>query len=176
MGTALLVIDVQRALSEGEYAAFDVTKLVERINGVIAKARAAGIPVVFIQHEEGEGPMVHGRPGWELAPALDARPGDPRIRKTKPDSFAGTGLQALLEKLGVKDLVVTGMQSDFCVDATTRGALAQGYAVTLVSDGHSTLDNEGRKAADISRLCNESLAALARVELRMAADVAFPPA
>lgn len=51
MKTALLIIDVQQGLCEGEHSAFESADVISRINRVSAKARAAGIPVIFIQHD-----------------------------------------------------------------------------------------------------------------------------
>ena len=82
------------------------------------------------------------------------------LRKTASDSFHLTGLQDLLRSHGVTSLVVCGMQSDFCVDTTTRRALALGYPVVLVADGHTTLDNRVLAAAQIVAHHNETLANL----------------
>lgn len=157
MKSALLVIDVQRALCAGEWAAFDIDNVVARINTVSAQARAAGVPVVLIQHEEAEGPMQFDTDGWQLADGLVTHAVDLRLRKTACDSFHQTDLQARLQALGVTDLVVCGLQSEFCVDATVRRALALGYPVTLVADGHSTLDNGVLSAAQISAHHNATL-------------------
>jgi nicotinamidase-related amidase len=150
MNTALLIIDVQHALCRGEEAAFDIDRVVERINAVSAAARVAGAPVVLIQHEEDEGPFRFGGEGWQLFGGLETQPGDIPLRKRATDSFHETGLQALLQQRGVTRLVVCGLQSDFCVDSTIRRALALGYDVTLVADAHSTLDNAVLTAAQIS--------------------------
>jgi nicotinamidase-related amidase len=157
MKTALLIIDVQRAMCEGQYAAFDIEGVIRRINAVSAKARAAGLPVVLIQHEEDGGPLEHGSQWWELAKGLDTQPSDLRVRKRTPDSFHRTELHALLQERGVTDVVVCGLQSEFCVDSTSRGALAHGYPVTLVSDGHTTLDNGVLTAAQITAHHNTTL-------------------
>jgi len=157
MKSALLVIDVQKALCSGEEAAFDIDRVIVRINAVIAKARAAGAPVVFIQHEEDNGPLQFGTEGWQLDERLSASPGDARVRKTATDSFHRTELQALLQSRGVGKLVVCGLQSEFCVDSTVRGALAHGYPVTLVADAHSTLNNGVLSAAQISTHHNVTL-------------------
>jgi nicotinamidase-related amidase len=150
MKTALLIIDVQSALCEGRYAAFEAERVVERINRVSRRAREAAAPVVVIQHESSAGgPLEHGSPGWQLAPGLQVQPGDHFLRKQATDSFHRTELQPLLQRLGVDHLVICGMQSDFCVDTTTRRALALGYPVVLVADGHSTLDNGLLTAAQI---------------------------
>lgn len=139
MTTALLVIDVQTALCTGPHAAWDIERVIDRINVVTARARAAGAPVFMIQHE-GDGFIVGSYP-WTLCERLQTNEGDINVRKTATDSFHHTGLQALLEDRGVTDLVVCGLQSDFCVDTTVRRALALGYPIQLVEDGHSTVGN-----------------------------------
>jgi nicotinamidase-related amidase len=149
MNSALLVIDVQHLLCNGDEAAHDIDRIIERINGVAAKARAAGAPVFMIQHEDG-GPLQHESEGWQLDRRLSVQPDDVRMRKTATDSFHHTELLALLQARGVEQLVVCGLQSDFCVDTTVRRALALGYPVVLVSDAHSTIDNGVLTAAQIS--------------------------
>jgi nicotinamidase-related amidase len=175
MTTALLVIDVQQALCSGEWAAFDIDGVVDRINAVAAKARAAGAPVLLIQHEEDDGPLQADSEGWQLYERLGVEPGDVRVRKTASDSFHRTELHALLQARGVTQLVVGGLQSEFCVDSTVRGALARGYPVVLLADGHSTLDNGVLPAAKITAHHNTTLANLGsfgpRVTLTPAAEV-----
>ena len=149
MKTALLIIDVQQALCTGDYAAFDIDRVVDRINAVASQARAAGAPVVLIQHED-DGPLRFGTAGWQLYERLAVRPEDIRLRKTATDSFHRTELQALLQSRDVGQLVVCGLQSEFCVDSTVRGALARGYPVVLLADAHSTMDNGVLSAAQIS--------------------------
>jgi nicotinamidase-related amidase len=156
MTAALLIIDVQRILCTGEEAAFDVERVMRNINAVSAKARAAGVPVVVIQHED-DGPMQFGTDEWQLADALITHPTDLRVRKTTPDSFHQTELQALLQERGVSRLLVCGLQSDFCVDTTVRRALALGFDVTLVADAHSTIDNGVLTAAQITAHHNRTL-------------------
>lgn len=158
MKAALLIIDVQQALCSGKYKAFDAERVIERINLVSRGARAAGAPVVVIQHESQDGLLDYGTNGWQLADGLDIQPTDVLLRKTATDSFHNTELQSVLQARGVVKLVICGFQSEFCVDTTTRRALALGYPVTLVSDAHSTMDNAVLSAAQISAHHNETLA------------------
>ncbi|NQD92487.1 isochorismatase family protein, partial [Pseudomonas sp. CrR25] len=76
MTTALLIIDVQRALCTGEEAAFDIDRVIEKINTVAAQGRAAGAPVILIQHEEDDDAWRFGAAGWQLADALQVSPDD----------------------------------------------------------------------------------------------------
>jgi nicotinamidase-related amidase len=158
MTTALLIIDVQHALCSGPYEAFDAAGVIDRINAVSRRAREVGAPVVVIQHEAAGGPLAHGSPGWQLAQGLETAEGDILLRKQATDSFHQTALQAMLQARGVHDLVICGLQSEFCVDTTTRRALALGYPVTLVADGHSTMDNGVLSAAQIAAHHNVTLA------------------
>lgn len=141
MTTSVLVIDVQQGLCEGEGAAYDCVGTIERINLVTRKARAAGAAVVFIQHESKSGYLEYGTTAWQLADGLEVGPGDIRVRKTTPDSFLKTELEEMLRSRGTSKLVVCGMHSEFCVDTTTRRALALGYPVVLVADGHTSAGN-----------------------------------
>lgn len=179
MKRAVLVVDVQRGLCEGEYATFDSAGVIDRINGVTARARAAGVLVVIIQHESQAGVLASGSDGWQLAPALQVASTDTVLRKTRTDSFDRTDLDAILRNNRVDELVVCGMQSDFCVDTTTRRALSLGYAVVLVSDGHTTLDNSRLSAAQITAHHNETLSNITSygdmIRLERAHDLRFTP-
>jgi len=160
MTSALLIIDVQQGLCEGPEAAFESAAVIARINAVSARARAAGIPVLFIQHESGPGYLEHGSRAWQLAEGLHAEPSDLRIRKTTPDAFLRTALQQTLESLSVRDLIICGMHSEFCVDTTTRRALALGYPVRLMQDGHTTVGNAHIGPSQVIAHHNTTLASM----------------
>jgi nicotinamidase-related amidase len=141
MKTAVLVIDVQQGLCEGEGKAHDCQGLFSNINRVTAQARSVGAPVIFIQHESPAGYLEYGSAAWQLADGLHVAQADLRLRKTTPDSFLRTSLDTILKERGIDHLVICGMHSEFCVDTTTRQALARGLPVTLVSDAHTSAGN-----------------------------------
>jgi nicotinamidase-related amidase len=157
MNTALLVIDVQQGLCEGENAAFESPQVIARINQISAKARATGAVVIFIQHESTAGYLEFATPAWQLAQGLRVEPGDLRLRKTTPDSFLRTELQQILQQHAVADLVICGMHTEFCVDTTTRRALALGYPVVLVADAHTSEGNAHLSAAQVIQHHNDTL-------------------
>ena len=157
MTIAVLVIDVQQGLCEGEGVAFDCDGTIERINLVTQKARSAGAPVLFIQHESTSGYLEHGSAAWQLATRLDVQPGDIKLRKTTPDAFLQTDLEALLKGLCVAELVICGMHSEFCVDTTTRRALALGFPVIWVSDAHTSAGNVAISAQQVIAHHNATL-------------------
>ena len=177
--SALLVVDVQEAVLVG---CLDVAGVITRINELLGRARAAGVAVVFIQHQDAVDPeMTEGSLGWQLAEALDRRSGDTVVAKTYRDSFADTDLGAILAKFGTQRIVVTGAHSDFCVATTALSALPRGYDVTLVADGHTTrpasLAGTEVSAEAIVAFVNSRLATLRHpgqtVEVLPAADISF---
>ncbi len=141
MKSALLVIDVQRDLCEGQDAAFEVDLVIDRINELSQRARRSGVPVIFVQHEGKNGYLEFGTEGWKLPTSLISQEGDLFVRKTTPDSFHRTNLEALLKERGVGEVVICGLHTEFCVDTSTRRALALGFPVVLVADGHTTQGN-----------------------------------
>ncbi|MCA4960640.1 cysteine hydrolase family protein [Pseudomonas sp. Y24-6] len=160
MTTALLIVDVQHALCTGQYQCFDIQRVIANINTLSARARAASIPVVLIQHQEKGDLLQHGSEGWQLAKGLDTSPEDLRIGKTTGDSFYQTPLEALLLEREVDRLIICGLQTDYCVNATVRQAHALGYDVVLAGDAHSTVDNGNTTAEDIIAEHNKTLAHL----------------
>jgi len=177
MSTALLIIDVQRALCAGEYECFDIKRIIDTINGLSAKARKANIPVILIQHEE-EGDLLQFKSeGWQLADGLVTSDEDLRVRKTTGDSFYQTNLGALLQKRDVDRLIICGLQTDYCVNATVRQAHTLGYDVVLAADAHSTVDNGNMAAEDIIAEHNKDLAHLtgsvARIDVTKASEIKF---
>jgi len=132
-GSALLVIDLQAGVLEG---CFDADAVVARTRALVERARAATVPVVWVQHEEEE--MPRGSTAWQLVAGLEPAPDEPRVCKSFCDAFADTPLRSLLERTGVRRLVIAGAQSDHCIRTTAQRAAVEGYSVTLVSDAHTT--------------------------------------
>ncbi len=140
MKSALLVIDVQRALFNADEPPFEAKAVVERINSLSARANSAGVPIFIIQHEANAGPLLRESSGWQLADGLQTRHTDIFIGKRTPDSFLNTGLHQKLQALDVQRVILCGYASEFCVDTTCRSAAAHGYSVCIASDAHTTHD------------------------------------
>lgn len=179
MTSAVLVIDVQQGLCEGPEAAFDCAGTIARINIVTRRAREAGVPVIFIQHESESDNLEHGSEGWQLAIDLEVQSPDFFIRKTTPDSFLRTELEPLLKDHNINHLVISGMHTEFCVDTTTRKALALGFPVTLVSDAHTTPGNTVLSPQEVIAHHNSTLTNISsfgpRVTAIASADIEFYP-
>ena len=155
---ALLVIDVQKDVVAN---AVKTPEVIANINSLISNARTSNVPVIWVQHSDDY--LVKGSTGWDIVDELKPLPDDVRIYKTQPSSFAETDLQAQLESLGTKSLIITGAQTDYCVNATSNAGVELGYQVTLVSDAHTTEDSETKTANDLIDEKNASFAQIGEV-------------
>lgn len=135
MSTALLVIDVQRDVVAH---AFKRNEVVANIARLVDEARKAGVPVIWVQHSDDE--LVKGSDGWAYVDELRIGDDEKVVNKQYGDSFEGTNLEELLQKMAVQQLIVCGAQTDACIRSTLHGAIARGFNATLVSDAHTTDD------------------------------------
>lgn len=171
--TALLIIDVQAGMFMEAEQPCAGEQMLANINHLLAQARASEMPVIYVQHGSPVGSSLEpGTPGWQIHSAIAPLATEPIVQKRFPDSFQETNLQAVLTERGIKQLIIAGMQTEFCVDTTCRRAASLGYDVTLVQDAHSTFSNGVLPAAKIIAHHNTVLAdSFAR--LQPAQEVAF---
>jgi nicotinamidase-related amidase len=145
----LLVVDVQVGVVR---EAWDAPRIIKNVARAVERARAQGVPVIWVQHADDE--LPHGSPDWQWVPELVPAEGETRIHKGFNSSFEDTALEDALAKLGATHVVLAGAATNWCIRATAYGALERGYDLTLVKDAHTTesmdLDNGVRiEAANI---------------------------
>ena len=134
--TALVVIDVQNDVMAGTH---DRDAVVANITVLVDKARAANVPVVWVQHSD-DNNLPRDSEGWQYVPELKQDESEQVVHKRYPDAFEETDLEAVLAGRQVGRLVVSGAQTDECIRSTLHGAIVRGYDVTLVEDAHTTED------------------------------------
>jgi nicotinamidase-related amidase len=101
--------------------------------------------------------LAKGAIGWPHHTAVRPKPGEAVIEKRHRSAFHDTNFHARLTESGIDRLVVTGIQTEMCVDSTCRAAAALGYEVTLVSDAHTTFDSPVLPAEKIIAHHNRTL-------------------
>ncbi|WP_326596111.1 isochorismatase family protein [Streptomyces sp. NBC_01803] len=137
MASVLLLLDVQKNMLLPPAPVLGAAAVSAAIEELLGRARSAGSLVVHVRNGGVDGdPDEPGTPGWELIHEI--RAGEHVVDKAKPDAFAGTGLGSLIP-VG-SEMVVAGMQSEFCVRATARAALDRGHRVVLVRGAHGTYE------------------------------------
>ena len=133
--TALMVIDVQKGVMA---EAFQHEEIIAKIGTLVDRARAEGVPIVWVQHSDEE--LLKGSDAWQYVPQLSRRESEPLVNKRYGDAFEGTDLEVVLASAGIGRLVVAGAETDVCIRSTIHGAFTRGYDVTLVGDAHTTND------------------------------------
>lgn len=148
--TALVVVDVQNAVMAH---AHNRDLVVSNIAALVSRARAEGVPVIWVQHNDSE--LVRDTEEWQYVPELQFAEGEPVVHKSYNDSFEETTLENHLASRGVGRLVVAGAQTEWCIRSTLHGAVARGYDALLVGDAHTTEDmSDDIPAASIIALTN----------------------
>jgi nicotinamidase-related amidase len=145
--TALVVIDVQRGILDipglARKREIDeaLDQMVLRIRALLERARTTRTPVVYVQHDGGPGHRLEpGSPGWPIRAEIAPLPAEPVIHKRACDAFFETSLQQELAACQVRQLVIIGCMTQYCIDTTVRRAVSLGYDVVLAADCHTTAD------------------------------------
>ncbi|HET6849635.1 MAG TPA: cysteine hydrolase family protein [Gaiellales bacterium] len=146
MARGLVIVDIQNDyFPGGRHELVGSEQASARAAQVLERFRQAGEPVFHIQHVwEGEGAEFFepGTEGVEIHDAVRPAGGEPVVQKHYPNSFRETDLEQRLRDAGVTDVVVAGMMTSMCVDATVRAAADLGFGCTVVHDACATLDLE----------------------------------
>ena len=173
MPTALVIIDMQQGMFMDTVAPYRGEEVLERCADLLARARAARIPIFHVQHDGGAGDILaKGSPGFPHHPDVAPKAGEPVVVKQNISAFHSTDFHDRLKKAGIDRLVIAGMQTEMCVDTACRAAKALGYEVVLAADAHTTFDNRVLPAERIVAHHNNALdGAFAR--LLNAADIGF---
>ena len=139
----LLVVDVQAGVMA---EAWDAPRVIGNVARAVERARAQGVPVLWVQHSDND--LRQGSPEWQWVPELVPGAGETLIHKQFNSSFEQTTLEQELAKVGATHITLAGAATNWCIRATAYAALERGYDLTLVKDAHSTgtmqLDNGTR--------------------------------
>jgi nicotinamidase-related amidase len=166
MSRALVIVDIQNDYFPGGRSELVGSEAAaERAAAVLHGFRDRGEQVVHVQHVW-DGPdaafFAPGTPGVEIHPAVAPTPSEPVVQKAAPNSFLGTDLEQRLRAAGAEELVVCGMMTSMCVDATVRAAVDLGFDVTVAHDACATKDLRfGDRAVAAADVHGAFLAALA---------------
>ena len=136
----LIVIDMQKALMDDELYHRD--DLLKNVAALIAAARTNGVEVIHVQHDAGPGTGFSvGDEAFEIADEVSPREGEKIFVKKINSAFGNNDFTAYLEAAKDETLMIVGLQTNFCIDATVKSAFERGYDVIVPEGAHSTFDN-----------------------------------
>ena len=140
----LIMVDCQNTYTRGVMELDGVQAALDQAAELLDRARSAGIPVIHIQHDAGEGSPYDVRA--EIGAIVDRvapRDGEPVIVKHFPNAFVQTDLEERLKAGNASELLLAGFMTHMCVNSTARGAFNLGYAPTVVAAATATRDLPG---------------------------------
>lgn len=137
MKTAFIIIDVQNILVE---TGFETEKLLEKIAYLQDQARSKNIEIIYVQHIEN--PEAQTSKDWQLSAFLNRKPDEKIFQKKYNSIFKETGLKEYLDQQGIEQLVLCGMQTEYCVDTSVKVAFEYGYQLVIPEGAVTTFDGE----------------------------------
>jgi len=141
MKAALVIMDVQNALVEGN--PYNKDQFLQTLKGLLSEARARQLQVIHVQHNGPAGSFLEpGSPGWLIEDTVRPRPGEPVVRKEYNSAFKNTDLNRILSDLNVDTIILTGMQTEYCIDTTCRVAFEKGYNVVIPEGSNTTFSSD----------------------------------
>jgi nicotinamidase-related amidase len=139
---ALVIIDIQNDYFPGGKMELEGAEAAAaKASSTLKRFREQKLPIFHVRHlstRQGATFFLPGTAGAEIHQAVKPQAGETVIEKNFPNSFRATALEEKLKAAGVKELVVAGMMTHMCVDASVRQAADLGYKVTLVGDACAT--------------------------------------
>ena len=146
MKTAFIIIDVQNILVE---TGFETEKLLEKITYLQNQARSKNIEIIYVQHIEN--PEAQTSEDWQLSPLLKRQENEKVVQKRYNSMFKETGLKEYLDQQGIEQLVLCGMQTEYCVDTSVKVAFEYGYHLVIPEGAVTTFDGDDIPAETLNK-------------------------
>lgn len=136
----LLVVDTQKLITNDKVYRFDL--LISGIQALISAARENGVEVIYVRHDDGaDEALTKGTEGYEIYEGFAPLPDERIFDKTVNSPFKESGLLEYLKAGNEKQIIVTGLQTDYCIDATVKCGFEHGFEVIVPEGCNSTVDN-----------------------------------
>lgn len=150
----LLVVDTQKAITNEKLYEFDLFK--KQVNELINKARSNGIEVIFVRHDDGFGcELSKGNKGFEIYEDFKPENNELIFDKTVNSAFKDTGLLEYLKEKREDTIIIVGLQTDYCIDATIKAGFEHGFKMIVPENTNTTFDNHYMNAEETYKYYNE---------------------
>lgn len=137
----LLVVDVQNALIKDH--PYNEQRVIENIKKLILTARDNKIEILFVRHDDGKGTeLEQGTDGWQIYDDIKPNANELIFEKQYNSAFHKTGLRDYLENKNIDTIILVGLQTEYCIDATCKSAFDYGYKIIIPEETNTTFDNE----------------------------------
>ncbi|SFQ47330.1 Nicotinamidase-related amidase [Butyrivibrio proteoclasticus] len=152
----LIVIDIQKGITDERL--YDFAGFIKNVESIIDAARKNGVEVIYVQHDDGPGTgFSDGDVDFEIADQVAPKPLEKTFVKEINSCFGNKELVEYLDKQKVKALMIVGLQTNFCIDASVKSAFERGYRVIIPKGTNSTVDNDYMDAETTYKYYNEMM-------------------
>lgn len=150
----LLVIDTQKLITNEKLYMFHT--FVANVKEIINKSRENKIEVIYVRHDDGDGgELVKGTEGFEIYEEFKPLKGEKIFDKKFNSAFKETGLLEYLKNKDEKEIIIVGLQTDYCIDATIKCGFEHGFNIIVPNNANTTVDNEFMTAEESYKYYNE---------------------
>ncbi|OCA97965.1 cysteine hydrolase family protein [Clostridium beijerinckii] len=150
----LLVVDTQKLITNEKLYNFNA--FVSNVEKIISAARKNDIEIIYIRHDDGPGSeLTKGTDGFEVYEKFQPISNEKIFDKKVNSAFKGTGLLEYLMDKDEKDIIIVGIQTDLCVDATIKCGFEHGFNMIVPAYANTTVDNKFMSAEQTYKYYNE---------------------
>ncbi|NRT72350.1 cysteine hydrolase family protein [Clostridium beijerinckii] len=150
----LLVVDTQKLITNEKLYNFNA--FVSNVEKIISEARKNDIEIIYIRHDDGPGSeLTKGTDGFEIYEKFQPINDEKIFDKKVNSAFKGTGLLEYLMDKDEKDIIIVGIQTDLCVDATIKCGFEHGFNMIVPAYANTTVDNKFMSAEQTYKYYNE---------------------
>ena len=150
----LLVVDTQKLITNEKLYGFDM--FVSNVMKIIHQARENNIEVIYVRHDDGQGSeLTKGADGFDIYERFQPINEEKIFDKEVNSAFKGTGLLEYLKGKGEKDIIIIGLQTDYCIDATIKCGFEHGFHIIVPAYANTTVNNKFMSAEQSYQYYNE---------------------
>lgn len=150
----LLIVDAQKLITNERLYKFN--EFVVNVENLIDTARKNNIEVIYVRHDDGvENELTKGKNGFEIYEKFKPCNGEKIFDKKVNSAFKETGLLEYLTNNGEKDIIIAGLQTDYCIDATIKCGFEHGFNIIVPEHSNTTVDNKFMSAKQSYEYYNE---------------------
>ncbi|HDK7155329.1 TPA: cysteine hydrolase [Clostridium botulinum] len=150
----LLVVDTQKLITNENLYNFHV--FVSNVQKIIDTARKNNIEVIYVRHDDGpKSELTKGTNGFEIYEKFKPSNEEKIFDKQVNSAFKETGLLKYLISKGEKDIIIIGLQTDYCIDATIKCGFEHGFNIIVPAYANTTVNNKFISAEQSYQYYNE---------------------
>lgn len=150
----LLVVDAQDMIVINEL--FQYETFVNNMKQLIRLARTKGIEIIYVRHDDGF-ELTKGIKGFEIFEQFAPMNEEKIFDKHVNSAFKDTGLLEYLHSKNENTIMITGLQTDYCIDATIKCGFEHGFEIVVPAYCNTTVDNEYMTAEQSYKYYNENM-------------------